>query len=252
MKNNYSSWLEAQGYVSGTCVAQIHRVKKVEQYYGDLDELIGNGAIAAVVGELTYTTADERKGLPNPSKIEFNGNIRNNLASYKNAVTRYVRFVETSGGIFQADDDADERSIVGQTGLQTGEMDGGSTVSQKLALERDMQAALRRDISSLDPDLNIVDDGAEMSVDTGFIDILCEDRTGAAVVIELKAGKTDARVVGQILGYMGDLITEDPERPVRGIIVAHDFDKRTAASARAIPNLSLKSYSISFSFENVE
>jgi RecB family endonuclease NucS len=107
--------------------------------------------------------------------------------------------------------------------------------------------ALRDNIARLDPSLSIIDDGAERAVASGFIDILARDAAGVLVVIELKAGKTDARVIGQTLGYMGDILAEE-DAPVRGIIVAHDFDQRTISAARAVPNLSLTRYAISFSF----
>lgn len=112
-----------------------------------------------------------------------------------------------------------------------------------------MQAALRREIHLLDAGLTIVDDGAERAVSSGFIDILCKDALGRVVVVELKAGKTDARVVGQILGYMGDLMEEDELADIRGIIVAHEFDRRTISAAKAVPGLTLVKYSVSFKFE---
>lgn len=46
---------------------------------------------------------------------------------------------------------------------------------------------------------------------------------------------------------MGDL-QEEEETPVRGILVAHDFDKRAKAAARVVPTLELKKYSIEFKF----
>jgi len=115
-----------------------------------------------------------------------------------------------------------------------------------------MQLALRREISSLSEDLAIIDEGVERAVASGFIDILCEDSSGTITVIELKAGKTDARVIAQTLGYMGDLMEEEPGRSVTGIIVAHDFDSRTRAAARAIPNLRLVRYHVSFTFAGVD
>lgn len=118
---------------------------------------------------------------------------------------------------------------------------------QRFSLERDMQAALRRNIVSLDPALKIMDDGAERAVNSGLIDITCED-SEAMVVVELKAGKADSRAIGQILGYMGDLQEEEGGKPVRGILVAHDFDKRAKAAARVVPTLTLKRYSIEFKF----
>jgi RecB family endonuclease NucS len=111
-----------------------------------------------------------------------------------------------------------------------------------------MQRHLRVNIASLDPGLTIVDEGAERAVKSGSIDILAQEADGTLVVIELKAGKTDARVVGQVLGYMGDLADEDCPKALRGIIVAHEFDQRTKSAARAVPNLRLMRYAVSFSF----
>jgi RecB family endonuclease NucS len=41
-------------------------------------------------------------------------------------------------------------------------------------------------------------------VAAGFIDIMAEDKQGATVVIELKAGIADYNAVAQLLSYMGD------------------------------------------------
>jgi endonuclease len=238
---SYREWLKNEGYADNTQAAQLHRVSKVEQYYGSLDDIYKSGKYDDLVSELNYSTSDERSNRKNPSKIIFDGNIRNNLQSYKNAVVRYRTFL-TQGKL-----DSDEHFIGDEISANLKPID--EVERQRLGLERDMQAALRRDIALLESGLTIVDDGAERSVSSGFIDILCRDGSEITTVIELKAGKTDARVVGQILGYMGDLIVEDDEKNVRGIIVAHEFDKRTIAAAKAVPNLSLMRYSISFKFE---
>lgn len=245
MNARFAEWLENQGYAMNTCVAQQHRVQKVEQHYGALDDWLERGDFASLIAELTYTTADERSELPNPSRIQFQGNIRNNLASYKNAAQRYARFwreVSGRGEIEHADSSRPPP-------VEPAHEEEHQPEKQRLALERDLQRWLRREIGSLDPELEIIDDGAEWAVNSGFIDILCRDRSGALVVIELKAGKTDSRVVGQVLGYMGDLVEEDPSQSVFGIIVAHEFDGRTRSAAKAISNLRLITYSISFEFE---
>ena len=54
-------------------------------------------------------------------------------------------------------------------------------------MERDLQAVLRIAIEQLEPGLTIIDDGAERSVESGFIDITARDASNT-VVIELKAG----------------------------------------------------------------
>lgn len=240
MQDSYKNWLIQQQYSGATQSAQLHRVSRIESLYGSLDDVIARNEIEKLIEELSYSAADARAGKPNPSKIPFDGDILSNLRSYKDAVVRYSRFVssEPIGSLEPPaiQTNADVVRLV-------------EDEKQKLSLERDMQRALRHNIGQLEDGLRVVDDGAERGVSSGFIDILCEDTSGNSVVVELKAGKTDARVVGQILGYMGDLLIEDERTQVRGIIVAHEFDKRTVAASKAVPNLNLVRYSIAFRFE---
>lgn len=245
-RDEYRIWLDAQKYSPGTVTAQLHRVGRVEEFYGELEGLWKSNEHQRVVSELTYSVEDERRKLPNPSRIPFEGDVRNNLASYKNAVLRYFKFLGCGEDTLTAQDD--EFVTVGVPRSVDLPSPTKEIAEQKLSLERDMQSALRKDISRLSSSLRIIDDGAERAVDTGFIDIMCEDILDQSlVVIELKAGKTDNRAVGQILGYMGD-IAQDEERRVRGILVAHEFDKRTISAARAVPNLELVKYAVEFSF----
>ncbi|OQP87178.1 hypothetical protein BTR14_07070 [Rhizobium rhizosphaerae] len=248
MRSDYKDWLKAQEYAVNTQAAQLHRVAKVEQAYGDLDQLLASGGGDALVEELTYSTADERAGRPNPSKMQFDGNIRKNLQSYKDAVLRYRKFLGESDVYAFGEEGVASQPLPVLPALA----DDLAPERQRLALERDMQAALRRNIALLEPGLEIIDDGAERGVPSGFIDILCIDSQKRTVVIELKAGTTDARVIGQTLGYMGDLLQEEEAAQVRGIIVAHEFDKRTRAAARAVANLALVRYAISFHFDRLE
>ena len=115
-----------------------------------------------------------------------------------------------------------------------------------------MQAALRRAIEQLEPSLEIMDDGAERSVSSGFIDITARDAGGAIVVIELKTGTARQKAVAQVLTYMGDVADEEPDADVRGILVAGDFDKKARAAARVVPTLSLRAYKVNFEFSNAD
>lgn len=243
MRPDYPKWL-AERYADNTKIAQINRVQKVEKSYGNLDEHFANGTYEEVINALKYSRADERAKKPNPSKIKFNGDIRNNLQSYKNAVVRYQKFLKDSGS---------QRPAMQQEGTDeiTGIPLSEESNRQRLSLERDMQNALRLNIASLDPSLKIIDDGSERAVDSGLIDITCDDGN-ALVVVEIKAAHADSRAIGQILGYMGDLQDEEDGRSVRGILVAHDFDKRTKAAARVVPTLSLRKYSIEFKFTKAD
>lgn len=224
-KSTYKKWLEQQGYSDVTVKNQISFVKKVERYYEDLDERFEDDRLQNVINELKYSKEDERQNRPNPSKIRFKGNILKNLASYRNATERYCKFRE-------------ETLVEGEARTDDGQLIG---------LERDMQAALRRSIEQLEAGMEIIDDGVEHSVSSGFIDITALDEQGRIVVIELKTGIARQKAVAQILSYMGDVAEED-DAEVRGILVAADFDNKARAAARVVPTLSLRSYRIIFKF----
>ena len=243
MREEYKAWLKTQGYSEGSCNSRPANVRTVERAYGEtLDEIHERGALRDLVGQLVYSREDERRQRPNPSKIEIQGNVRNGLATLKQAVLLYGKFLGAERVEPESDlsvDAADRDDTPDPSGPE----------KQRLSLESDMQHALRRNIAQLEHGLTIIDDGAERGVLSGFIDILARDASGAVVVIELKAGKTDTRVIGQVLGYMGDIAEEDDAHRLRGIIVAHEFDHRTKSAARAVPNLTLVRYSVSFTFQ---
>ncbi len=238
MRTDYQKWLSEQGYQDGTQKAQIYRVKKVEECYGSLDEHFANGTHQEIIETLKYSTKDKQENKPNPSKIKFDGDIKGNLQSYRGAALWYLNFLnQTNDYVLQTKNVVDDINIYLPI----------EDKQQRLSLERDMQVALRKNIASLESSLKIVDGGEERAVDSGLIDITCED-SNSLVVVELKAGKADSRAIAQILGYMGDLQEEDDEKPVRGILIAHDFDKRTKSAARVVPTLKLMKYSIEFKF----
>ena len=125
-----------------------------------------------------------------------------------------------------------------------------SALDAAFGLERDLQLALRRSIDELEPGLTVIDGGKEQTVASGRIDITARDRTGATVVIELKAGQADRDAIGQTLAYMGDLINAQGPS-VRGIIVGREFTSRAVAASRATPNIRLVRYGVRFSFETI-
>lgn len=70
----------------------------------------------------------------------------------------------------------------------------------KLSLEERLQTWLEQDISILAPDLLVI--GKEVpTAFSGFIDLLCIDRAGSAVIVELKRDKTPREITAQVLDY---------------------------------------------------
>ena len=246
MKSSYESWLEQQNIAAATIQAQMHRAGRVEEYYGDLDEHYDRDKLRHVIGELKYSMDDQRSNKPNPSKIPISGNTRNNLASYKHAIEKYCKFrrVTQDEGTGPR-----RRTPKGESGNESTD-DGG----QIIGLERDLQAALRQAIEQLETGLEIIDDGVERSVASGFIDITARDARGTIVVIELKTGIARQGAIAQVMSYMGDVAEEEPDQAVRGLLVAGDFDKKARSAARVLPNhvLSLRSYRVRFEFKDVD
>ena len=231
----YRNWLGAQAYQNGTIAAQMHRAGRVEEHYGDLDALYNEDRLESLIAELNYTTQDRRNNRPNQTKIPFNGNAYNNLASYRDAVRRYRRFLE---------DDSD----IPESEVSATEPTSEPELAQTISLEKDMQAAIRQNIIQIEQGLRITDGGRERSVETGFIDITAEDSESIPVVIELKTGVAGQRAVAQILSYIGSVMEEEGIDNVRGILIASEFDRKARAAAKVVPNLTLMRYQFSFQF----
>lgn len=232
----FKSWLGAN-YTPNSAATHFSQAKKVDEAYGDLDGIFDAGEIESVAAELNYSSQDAKLGKPNPSKIPAGNNLYTNLAAYKSSLRCYARFREN------------ESEFNSETAIEiAGQVIKEKHEGKQFELERHLQSELRREIGQLESGLQIIDEGLERSVESGFIDILARDQAGALVVVELKAGLAKREAIGQITGYMGDLIEEEPNTPVRGILVAADFDKSCQSGVRAIPNLALKRYRFNFSF----
>lgn len=122
--------------------------------------------------------------------------------------------------------------------------------------ETALRKILARNLSMLEPGLKPFDkdEGAEeISVGAaGRIDLLCKDRDGNLVVVELKRDTSSDRVIGQLLRYMG-YVKENklPKgKSVRGMIVAHEADEHLRLALQAIPNVEMKLYDVSISIRN--
>lgn len=92
----FKAWFEANGYDAATIGTQLTYARRLENSYGDLDDLYRDGKLAALKAELSYSSADERANRPNPAKFPVNGNIRNSMASYCSTIEYYSKFCAAS------------------------------------------------------------------------------------------------------------------------------------------------------------
>lgn len=89
--------------------------------------------------------------------------------------------------------------------------------------------------------------------DAGYIDILAKDKKGNFVVFELKKGRKNDEVIGQILRYIGWVrknLTKKGE-DIRGIIVVGAKDQKLEYALQEISDkVSVKLYKISFRLDD--
>ena len=238
MDSRYVEWRASVAPTESTAISKVSELRRIESAYGDLDDAFDRDELESVISDLTYSAIDAKNNEPNPSRLKIDGDLRSNLAAYKSAVNKYVHFrraIEVK---------ATESILASSPTHVSDEADAKA----KLSLERDLQAALRQSIPQLESGLRIDDGGVERSVPSGRIDILARDVSGVQVVIELKAVTAPRDSVAQVLAYMGD-IQGAGDGPVRGMIVAPDFDAKALSAARMVPSLSLFSFRFSFHFD---
>jgi hypothetical protein len=91
---DYEHWLRARQLDEKTIYQQLYRLSRVERYYGDLERHFDGDRLRGVIEALHYSTEDEARSSRNPSLLPVQGNIRNNLSSYRSAVQQYRRFLQ--------------------------------------------------------------------------------------------------------------------------------------------------------------
>ncbi|MGI9229504.1 MAG: endonuclease NucS domain-containing protein, partial [Gammaproteobacteria bacterium] len=103
----------------------------------------------------------------------------------------------------------------------------GPTVGKFFLLESGLEEAVKENLSQLN--LTLFKQQYDMGPGVGRSDLICRDKDGNFVVLELKAEQSSDDVVGQILRYMG-YVQETWAKPegktVSGIILTPSFDER--------------------------
>ena len=85
----------------------------------------------------------------------------------------------------------------------------------------------------------------QLHTNAGRLDLLCKDRDGQYVVVELKRSQGTDQVVGQILRYMGWVHENYRTDKVRGIIIVAKKDQALSYAVKAVTNIQVKEFKIS-------
>jgi hypothetical protein len=128
--------------------------------------------------------------------------------------------------------------------------------ASEFALEADLQNYVSRNLGVIEAGLKLYEEegltGIEFPADNRRIDLLCEDKAGGFVIIELKVSRGYDRVIGQILRYMAWVKKNIAQgKSVRGIIVAAEISEDLKLAASMVSGVSLVEYEISFQLKKV-
>ena len=79
---------------------------------------------------------------------------------------------------------------------------------------------------------------------------MLENNTDSLLLaIELKSGRADYRMFGQIAMYIGLLKKEFPQKNIKGIIIAGEIDSSLKNACAITNRISLKTYKMSLKLE---
>ncbi len=117
-------------------------------------------------------------------------------------------------------------------------------------LEKHLEDFLVRNLNLIEKWLKLADNWRQYRIDTKttswYIDLLAKDKEDNYVVIELKKWNNNDQVVGQILRYIWFIQEKFNTQNVKWIIVTHESDEKLKYAIKAVSNVSLKEYEISF------
>ncbi|MFN7107467.1 MAG: endonuclease NucS domain-containing protein [Brevundimonas sp.] len=215
-------FIEEVGAAKATYNTYNSYLNRIDQFIGGLDERVAQDGIEAVLAW---------------SKDQFEGPFSAYPSHARSVLKRYLQFVLNA----ESDGQDDEEEL--QTDVAPQDPTGAI-----FRLEREMQAAVRRQLAMLEIGLEEADGGIEVSVATGRIDILAKAANGQLVVIELKAGPCPTGALEQVLGYAQALEDEKGE-PVRAYLIASSFPDRIRAAAKRVSALELRTYEFSMTFK---
>lgn len=163
---------------------------------------------------------------------------------FRNAIARYSEFFVNHrvGETGEAVEESDDRLVEDQA------------ISTSFAYEKDLQRTLCAQISDLFPGYKIYGNsnlGVEYLISGKKIDVLLEHETNKELlVVELKSGRADFRVFGQISMYLGLVKREFPDRSIKGVIVAGEIDDSLRYASETNTDVALKIYRMSLELEN--
>lgn len=114
-----------------------------------------------------------------------------------------------------------------------------------ISMEQDLRDFLAENVFLVEKGLTLL--GKEYDTrEVGRIDLLCKDKEGSHVVVELKKGRIGHEVVGQTLKYVG-WVQKNLNKKTRGIIIVSEPDDKLQYATLPLKDLvEVKYYKVNF------
>lgn len=109
---DFRSWLAGQGQITSSVATRLADARRIEAHYGDLNAAYEADRFASILATLAYSSADRAASVPNPSRLEIDGDIYDSLASYRAALNAYARFRQSAAAGTQSQADSIRRFVI--------------------------------------------------------------------------------------------------------------------------------------------
>ncbi|MHB1330816.1 MAG: endonuclease NucS domain-containing protein [Minisyncoccota bacterium] len=119
-------------------------------------------------------------------------------------------------------------------------------IGRATVLEANLENLIVDRVEDIEPGLKLVGRQVDTRV-VGRLDLLCEDKNGDLVVVELKRGEAGSSIIDQTQRYMGWAMDHraKPGQKVRGVIVVGSKDTALEYAVKANPLMQVKSFTLS-------
>jgi len=240
---DFKIWMESvENKKPNTSNSYAYSIMKIEKHYAsNTGENINLNKISDIAKLNEIANDYSLNGRFSQFGDEGNGTIRNAIATYlRYRVTNFDNSIE----IEETKEDQEYTK------------NENSSEINIFTYERDLKESLIRQSEKLFPEYGIYGtngEGIEYCIKGKRIDLLLEHANNKSLIaIELKAGKADFKVFGQISMYLGLLSEEFIGRDIKGIIIAGDIDDSLKYACITSEKIRMMKYEMQLNLEEVK
>jgi hypothetical protein len=243
MRNEFEKWMRiVEGKKQNTAYSYALSIDRISKHYSEkTDEDTDVYAINDLVLLKKISEEYSVNGKFSDFGYEGKGTIRN-------AIATYVRFYENYSS-------GEELPLFESFLNEEDISDQPSYENMNFTYEKDLKNSLVNQASELFSRYKILgnnNEGIEYLIEGKRIDLLLESHDKKELLaVEIKAGKADFKVFGQISMYLGLLTKKFPDKNLKGLIIAGSIDETLKSACLITDKVTVKTYKMKLLLENV-